>query len=118
MYVNLYFSKRPKEYLTTSLDNVENTTNERLVWYDKLYDVENEDVLAVKGSDQETIIIVHNFSDNCNCVQCNGYYTGIDDCPMDYSACNYGYDTCTSSTGYCYTGYTYTYPDAGCGSSK
>lgn len=41
MYVNLYFSKRPKEYLTTSLDNVENTTNERLVWYDKQYDVEN-----------------------------------------------------------------------------
>ena len=48
MYVNLYFSKRPKEYLTTSLDNVENTTNERLVWYDKLYDVENEDVFNFK----------------------------------------------------------------------
>ena len=48
MYVNLYFSKRPKEYLTTSLDNVENTTNERLVWYDKQYDVENEDVFNFK----------------------------------------------------------------------
>ena len=57
MYLNLYFSKRPKEYLTTSLDDVENTTNERLVWYDKLYDVDNEDVFNFKYKlrDHETV---------------------------------------------------------------
>jgi hypothetical protein len=57
MYVNLYFSKRPKEYLTTSLDNVENTTNERLVWYDKQYDVDNEDVFNFKYKLRDNVTV-------------------------------------------------------------
>lgn len=81
-------------------------------------DIENEDVVAVKGSDNEVLFAVHNNIDNCQCVYCAGYLTAAANCIEDVNACNYG-DTCTSSTSYyCYTGYTFSYYRSGCGANK
>lgn len=80
-------------------------------------DIENEDVLGVKGSDGEVLFAVHNsYAASCQCVSCSGYNTGTANCPQDVYACGYT-ESCMSGYYYCYS-YTYSYYDAGCGASK
>lgn len=80
-------------------------------------DIENEDVVGVKGSDGEVLFAVHNeTTSGCQCVNCYGYMSGASNCIQDMNACSYG-DICMEGYYYCY-GYSYTYYDAGCGAGK
>jgi len=48
MYLNIYFSNRPRELASTDLQDVENSTNQRFVKYDNLLDVDTDNVFNFK----------------------------------------------------------------------
>jgi hypothetical protein len=80
-------------------------------------DIEEEDVVGVKGSDGETIFAVHNIQSNCVCYVCYGYLSNQGQCVESaYGACPSG-GSCVPNTAYC-SGGGYYYSSSGCGANK